>query len=446
VEIDFNGTKTINEIDVVTQQDSNNNPSEPTLDTTFSIWGITAFEVQYWNGGSWITVPTGSVTGNNKVWRQFTFANITTSKIRVTVNAVVDNIYSRVVELEAWGEATSGSSANIHWLVPDHLGTPRIILDQTGSFANVRRHDYLPFGEELFAGTGGRTTTTGYIAGDNVRQQFTSKERDLETGLDYYGARYANTVQGRFISVDPAKLKQKQLSNPQDLNRYSYVANNPLAFIDPDGREKIRVIVRTFIPEKTVQAPSPGVVSPTLPLPGGRTFAGDGRKVGEPGTYRTQQIITIETDRAKNGGCSACPFISSEATPGKTRELFADGSSKEGRADVSRISGAAIYTMAGSDHITVTAIGRAADPLVAGAPDLKYQLNIGVGYDKNGDLHVSLDGSHGEFPGIEIFVQRPEAKDRSEQLLKGYNPQDLDRGLFSIYLADQIEGSKKLKP
>ena len=118
----------------------------------------------------------------------------------------------------------------------------------------------------------------------------TAKERDVETGLDYYGARYANTVQGGFINVDPAKLKLKQLSNPQDLNRYSYVANNPSAFIDPDGREKIRVIVRTFIPEKTVQAPSPGVVSPTLPLPGGRTFAGDGRKVGEPGTYRNTKF------------------------------------------------------------------------------------------------------------------------------------------------------------
>jgi RHS repeat-associated protein len=445
IEISFNGSKTISEIDVITQQDDSQNPVEPTLSQIFSLYGITAFDVQYWNGSAWATVPGGSVTGNNKVWRQFSFAPITTSKIRVMVNAGVDNVYSRVVEVEAWTGASSGS-AQIQWLVPDHLGTPRIILDQTGSFANVKRHDYLPFGEELPANTGGRTTVMGYAAGDGVRQQFTQKERDIETGLDYYGARYANAVQGRFISVDPAILSQKQLSNPQDVNRYSFVANNPLAFIDQDGREKIRVIVRTFIPEKTVQAPSPGVVSPTLPLPGGRTFAGDGRKVGEPGTYRTQQIITIETDRMKNGGCSACPLISSDATAGKTRELFAGGATKEGRADVSHVTGAAIYTMAGSDHITVTATGRAADPLVVGAPDLKYNLNIGLGYDKDGKLYASLDGTHSEYPGVEVFVQRLEGNDQSEQLVKGYNPQDLNRGLFSIYLTDKIEGSTKLKP
>src|SRR6185503_20455036 len=82
------------------------------------------------------------------------------------------------------------NAARLEWLIPDHLGTPRIILDQTGAFANVKRHDYLPFGKELLAGTGGRKSTMGYAPGDNVRQQFTSKERDVETGLDYFGARY----------------------------------------------------------------------------------------------------------------------------------------------------------------------------------------------------------------------------------------------------------------
>jgi RHS repeat-associated protein len=233
VQIDFNGTKTINEIDVVTQQDSTP-PLEPTLAMTFASWGITAYEVQYWNGTSWATVPNGSVTGNNKVWRQFTFANITTSKIRVTVNAGLDNVYSRVVEVEAWGDATGGSATTIHWLVPDHLGTPRIILDQTGASANVKRHDYLPFGEELYAGTGGRTAAMGYAAGDGVRQQFTGKERDVETGLDYFGARYYSSIQGRFTSVDPGSFVP---ADPQSWNRYPYTQNNPLKFTDPTGEE-----------------------------------------------------------------------------------------------------------------------------------------------------------------------------------------------------------------
>ncbi len=130
--------------------------------------------------------------------------------------------------------ATNGGSPLIQWLVADHLGTPRIILDQTGSLANVKRHDYLPFGEELFAGTGGRTTAQGYTGGDGVRQQFTSQERDVETGLDYFGARYYSSVQGRFTGYDPGKFTP---ADPQNLNRYAYVQNNPLKFIDPTGRD-----------------------------------------------------------------------------------------------------------------------------------------------------------------------------------------------------------------
>ena len=102
VEVSFNGSKTISEIDVITQQDTPNNPVEPTLTQTFSLYGVTAFDVQYWNGSAWTTVPGGSVTGNNKVWRQFTFTPITTTKIRVLVNGGADNAFSRLVEIEAW--------------------------------------------------------------------------------------------------------------------------------------------------------------------------------------------------------------------------------------------------------------------------------------------------------------------------------------------------------
>src|ERR1700752_2373048 len=104
---------------------------------------------------AWTTVPGGSISGNNKVWRRFIFAPITTSKIRVLTNASVDG-YSRLTEVEAWGYDAS-TSATIQWLVTDHLGTPRMIVDQTGTLANVKRHDYLPFGEELFAPDGGRS-------------------------------------------------------------------------------------------------------------------------------------------------------------------------------------------------------------------------------------------------------------------------------------------------
>jgi len=110
----------------------------------------------------------------------------------------------------------------VEWLLTDQLGTPRMVFDESGALANVKRHDYLPFGEELFASQGLRTATLGYSASDGLRQQFTAKERDIETGLDYFGARYYASAQGRFTGADPALITIKQLLNPQDLNRYAW--------------------------------------------------------------------------------------------------------------------------------------------------------------------------------------------------------------------------------
>jgi len=146
-------------------------------------------------------------------------------------------VYNRALsasEVTTLPGGSSSSSTQINWLVPDHLGTPRIILDQTGSFANVKRHDYLPFGEELSAGAGGRTAPMGYVSGDSVRQQFTSQERDTETGLDYFGARHYGSLHGRFASADPLFASGRAYL-PQSWNRYPYALNNPLRLIDPDG-------------------------------------------------------------------------------------------------------------------------------------------------------------------------------------------------------------------
>ncbi|HEX6649014.1 MAG TPA: RHS repeat-associated core domain-containing protein [Pyrinomonadaceae bacterium] len=230
VEVAFNGSRTINEIYVFSLQDNYANPIEPTEATTFSLYGLTSFEVQYWTGSAWATVPGGSVTGNNKVWKKITFAPLATTKIRVLITATSDG-WSRIVEVEAWTPARD----NINWLITDQLGTSRIIIDKTGSLANVKRHDYLPFGEELMSGIGSRAPSLGYGTGDGVRQQFTSKERDTETGLDYFGARYYGSTQARFTSADPLYIEMGRLGDPQQFNLYAYTRNNPLKFIDPLG-------------------------------------------------------------------------------------------------------------------------------------------------------------------------------------------------------------------
>ncbi|HZJ44471.1 MAG TPA: RHS repeat-associated core domain-containing protein [Pyrinomonadaceae bacterium] len=62
----------------------------------------------------------------------------------------------------------------------------------------------------------------------------TQKERDIETGLDYFGARYYGSTQGRFTSPDPLLSSGRSLQ-PQSWNRYSYVINRPLSLVDPKG-------------------------------------------------------------------------------------------------------------------------------------------------------------------------------------------------------------------
>jgi RHS repeat-associated protein len=110
----------------------------------------------------------------------------------------------------------------------DALGSVRAVSNQAGVV--VENHDYLPYGEE-WCGSG---VCTGVSAGQPRR--FTGKERDAETGLDYFGARYYGAKLGRFTTIDPVYTWQENLVDPQRWNRYAYVRGNPLRYVDPDGR------------------------------------------------------------------------------------------------------------------------------------------------------------------------------------------------------------------
>ena len=82
--------------------------------------------------------------------------------------------------------------------------------------------DYLPFGEQ--------------IAGDTITPyKFTGKQRDSESGLDNFGARYDSSQYGRFMSPDDIGPDQHP-EDPQTWNMYSYVRNNPLNLVDPTGQ------------------------------------------------------------------------------------------------------------------------------------------------------------------------------------------------------------------
>lgn len=107
--------------------------------------------------------------------------------------------------------------------------------------AVTSRYDYLPFGEELGAGTGApgsptgmRTAAQGYSAADNVRQRYAETRLDDATGLDHTLWRKLESKSGRWTTPDPYG-KSLTPPNPQSFNRYSYAANDPVNFVDPSG-------------------------------------------------------------------------------------------------------------------------------------------------------------------------------------------------------------------
>ena len=107
----------------------------------------------------------------------------------------------------------------------DHLGSTRVVTGMNQ--AVIASLDYSAYG--LLSGSGTTTTT----------HQYGGKENDAETNFDYFGARYYSPVMGRFLSLDwasnPEPVPYAKLDNPQTLNLYTYVNNNPISMRDPTG-------------------------------------------------------------------------------------------------------------------------------------------------------------------------------------------------------------------
>jgi RHS repeat-associated protein len=118
--------------------------------------------------------------------------------------------------------ARRDASGNVDCYFADHLGTSRVVANASGSILDDS--DFYPFGgERVVASSSGN------------HYKFTGKERD-GTGLDNFGARYNSSSLGRFMSPDEPLIDQ-DTGRPQSWNLYSYVRNNPLNSIDPNGHD-----------------------------------------------------------------------------------------------------------------------------------------------------------------------------------------------------------------
>lgn len=116
---------------------------------------------------------------------------------------------------------------------PDHLGSSNYVTDANGQL--YEHLEYFPFGE-IWVEEASNTQRAPYL--------FTSKELDEETGLYYYGARYYDPRTTVWQSPDPLVISNPEqiVKRPQVLSTYTYANNNPLVYIDPDGRDIVIVV------------------------------------------------------------------------------------------------------------------------------------------------------------------------------------------------------------
>jgi RHS repeat-associated protein len=110
-------------------------------------------------------------------------------------------------------------AGSVHYYLSDHLNSTSMVVNGAGAVED--ESDYSPFGTEYVLTSSGLN-----------HFKFTSKERDTESQLDYFSARYYGNALGRFITPDPLG---GHYEDPQTLNKYSYVRNNPVTLTDPTG-------------------------------------------------------------------------------------------------------------------------------------------------------------------------------------------------------------------
>ena len=122
--------------------------------------------------------------------------------------------------------ARKDASGNVvHYYFADHLGTADVVTSATGTIEN--ESDYYPWG--------GEQVITSNLANQNYK--FTGKERDSESGLDYFSARFYANQMGRSMSADPPYFQAMMLIDPQQFNLYAYTRGNPLKWIDLMGEK-----------------------------------------------------------------------------------------------------------------------------------------------------------------------------------------------------------------
>jgi RHS repeat-associated protein len=146
-------------------------------------------------------------------------------------------------KLLATTSGTDGTETRFHH--PDRLGT-RLVTDAAGTVVSEQLS--MPFGTMLpfTQAYGGENSYQHPTLSNPSKKRFTSYDRSDATGLDYAVNRFYSQQQGRFTQIDPIGMGAAELANPQSLNLYAYVENDPINSTDPLGLDGLTAVFRPF--------------------------------------------------------------------------------------------------------------------------------------------------------------------------------------------------------
>ena len=177
-----------------------------------------------------------------------TYTGTTTVKWAELISAWKPNVTTKA------GTPITATSSSLLYVHTDHLGGANVITDKNG--AVVETLDYYPYGEVRL------DEKTGNYNGS--KRKYIGEEYDSATGLSYLNARYYNGKEGRFLSEDPVFLAMGNkdqvsqltgqklpviLTDPQQLNSYSYARNNPTTYLDKNGNFAFLALAVVYAPE-----------------------------------------------------------------------------------------------------------------------------------------------------------------------------------------------------
>ena len=305
-------------------------------------------------------------------------------------------------------------TSGLHFQIEDPLGTRRMQVSGNPNYVGQPETDIQSFayGDELFSFPDANAPPT---ADDATPLYFTGKERDAESGNDYFGARYYASTMGRFLSPDwSAKVMPvpyAKLDNPQSLNLYSYVRNNPLSRVDKDGhcsapsvgKGQVGVCIDLYIQAKTINLVGQG--------------DNRGPAANDPKATHREEIQLVMDPRTGS-------VTIAKSDPGVSKALGGLGGFLAQKGSDETSLSTPVTDDKGTTHFTVSneALNGLHD--LPGAP--KDSIKTTINMDVTADGKVGIEGGvRTAYPSMEVYSYDSAGQSKTLLQVTEHNPSDL---------------------